>query len=162
LASASGAIVLRGVDDPRVELGRVPEVSYLHQGARHVAQGRLIVGADGRGSQVRRQLGIELHRDPPHHLFAGMLIEGAHGWPADGEGRGWEGDVHYLAFPQGGGRVRLYLGYSADQPRRLAGTGGPQAFLDAFRLTSVPGSEHLAGATPAGPCNSFSNEDSWA
>jgi 2-polyprenyl-6-methoxyphenol hydroxylase-like FAD-dependent oxidoreductase len=162
LAAASGATVLRGIDDPRVELGRVPEVSYLRQGERHVARGRLVVGADGRGSQVRRQLGIELHRDPPHHLFAGMLIEGAHGWPADTQVIGSEGDVHYLAFPQGGGRVRLYLGYSADQPRRLAGAGGPQAFLDAFRLTSVPGSEHLAGAMPAGPCNSFSNEDSWA
>jgi 2-polyprenyl-6-methoxyphenol hydroxylase-like FAD-dependent oxidoreductase len=162
LASASGATVLRGVEDPRVELGPVPEVGYLHEGVRRVARCRLVVGADGRGSQVRRQLGIELHRDPPHHLFAGMLVEGADGWPADTQVIGSEGDVHYLAFPQGGGRVRLYLGYSADQPRRLAGAGGPQAFLDAFRLTSVPGSEHLAEATPAGPCNSFSNEDSWA
>src|SRR6185503_13318452 len=35
------------------------------------------------------------------------------------------------------------------------------AFLDAFRLQCVPGSEHLAGATPAGPCNSYPNEDTW-
>jgi 2-polyprenyl-6-methoxyphenol hydroxylase-like FAD-dependent oxidoreductase len=74
---------------------------------------------------------------------------------------GAENDVHYLAFPQGGGRVRLYLGYASDQPRRLAGPGGPRAFLDAFRLRSVPGSEHLANARPAGPCNSYPNEDTW-
>ena len=73
-----------------------------------------------------------MHRDPTHHLFAGMLVEGADGWPDDTQVIGSEDDVHYLAFPQGGGRVRLYLGYSSDQPRRLTGSDGPQAFLRAF------------------------------
>jgi 2-polyprenyl-6-methoxyphenol hydroxylase-like FAD-dependent oxidoreductase len=90
-----------------------------------------------------------------------MLVEDAHGWPADTQAIGAEGDVHFLAFPQGGGRVRLYLGYSSHQPRRLAGEQGPRAFLDAFRLASLPGSEHLAGARPAGPCSSYPNEDTW-
>jgi len=90
-----------------------------------------------------------------------MLVEGAHGWPSDTEAIGTEGDVHYLAFPQGGGRVRLNLGYSVKQSRRLAGVNGPRAFLDAFRLQSLPGSESLAGAEPAGPCNSYPNQDSW-
>jgi 2-polyprenyl-6-methoxyphenol hydroxylase-like FAD-dependent oxidoreductase len=57
--------------------------------------------------------------------------------------------------------VRLYLGYSKDEPRRLAGAGGPRAFLDAFRAACLPGGEHLAGAEPAGPCTSYPNEDSW-
>jgi 2-polyprenyl-6-methoxyphenol hydroxylase-like FAD-dependent oxidoreductase len=160
-AAEAGATVRRGVTDVRIAPGGSPPVAYRDDGAAHRATCRLIVGADGRGSQVRRDAGIALHRDPTHHLFAGMLVEGAHGWPEDTQVIGAENDVHYLAFPQGGGRVRLYLGYSSDQPRRLAGSGGPQAFLDAFRLRSVPGSEHLADAIPAGPCNSYPNEDTW-
>lgn len=161
LAAQSGATVLRGVTDVRITTGRAPAVAYHHGSGQHHATCRLIVGADGRGSQVRRQADIELHRDPTHHLFAGMLVDGAEGWPADTQVIGAEGDVHFLAFPQGAGRVRLYLGYASAQARRLAGQAGPQAFLDAFRLRSVPGSLHLASARPAGPCNSYPNEDSW-
>jgi len=161
-AVASGATVLRGVSDIlTLAFGASPSVSYLHDGAEHTAMCKIIVGADGRGSIVRRMAGIELHRDPTHHLFSGMLVEGADGWPADTQVIGTEGDVHYLAFPQGNGRVRLYLGYSRDQPARLAGESGQQVFLDAFRLKSVPGSEHLANARPAGPCHSYPNEDTW-
>jgi 2-polyprenyl-6-methoxyphenol hydroxylase-like FAD-dependent oxidoreductase len=160
-AADAGAIVRRGVTDVRIVPGATPTVDYGDEQSRHRVTCRLIVGADGRGSQVRRDAGIALHRDPTHHLFAGMLVEGADGWPADTQVVGTEDDVHYLAFPQGNGRVRLYLGYSSDQPRRLTGPGGPQAFLAAFRLRSVPGSEHLAGARPAGPCNSYPNEDTW-
>jgi 2-polyprenyl-6-methoxyphenol hydroxylase-like FAD-dependent oxidoreductase len=90
-----------------------------------------------------------------------MLVEGAEGWPADTQVIGTEGDVHFLVFPQGNGRVRLYLGYALDQPKRFAGQHGPPAFLDAFRLRGVPGSEHLAAAHAAGPCNSYPNEDTW-
>ena len=55
---------------------------------------------------------------------------------------------------------RLYICYSTDK-RRFAGAGNQARFLDAFRLTTVPRSEHLAGGTPSGPCNSYGNEDTW-
>jgi 2-polyprenyl-6-methoxyphenol hydroxylase-like FAD-dependent oxidoreductase len=160
-AAAAGVTLLRGVTRVDVEAGDAPAVRYRYGGEVRRVECRLIVGADGRGSQTRRQLGIALRRDATHHLFAGMLVEEAHGWPADTQVIGTEGDVHFLAFPQGGGRIRLYLGYASDQPRRFTGPVGPQAFLDAFRLSCVPGSEHLSAATPAGPCNSYPNEDSW-
>jgi 2-polyprenyl-6-methoxyphenol hydroxylase-like FAD-dependent oxidoreductase len=161
-AAQAGATVRRGVADVRIAADGAPVVEYAHEGGSHRAACRLIVGADGRGSQVRRQAGIELHRDATHHLFAGMLVEGADGWPADVQTIGSDGDVHFLVFPQGGGRVRLYLGYPTEQPKRLAGAQGPRAFLDAFRLACLPGSEHLSGAQPAGPCSSYPNEDTWA
>jgi 2-polyprenyl-6-methoxyphenol hydroxylase-like FAD-dependent oxidoreductase len=160
-AGAAGATVLRGVTGAEVETGNGPTVCYRHNDAEHRVPCRLIVGADGRGSQTRQQLGIAVRRDPTHHLFAGMLVDEARGWPDDTQVIGTEDDVHFLVFPQGGGRVRLYLGYASDQPRRFAGSDGPQAFLDAFRLRSLPGSEHLVAAKPAGPCNSYPNEDSW-
>lgn len=160
-AAAAGATVRRGVSDVRITAGAAPAVEYGLDGQRHRASCRLIVGADGRGSQVRKAIGVELHRDPTHHLFAGMLVEGADGWPADTQTVGSEGDVHFLIFPQGNGRIRLYLGYPSDQPKRLTGVDGPRAFLDAFRLESLPGCEHIANARPAGPCHSYPNEDTW-
>ncbi len=160
-ATQAGATIRRGVSDVRVTADDAPAVEYTLEGQRRRATGRLVVGADGRGSQVRKAAGIELHRDPTHHLFAGMLVEGADGWPEDTQTVGAEGDVHFLVFPQGRGRVRLYLGYPSDQPRRLTGPEAPRAFLDAFRLNSLQDSEHISNARPAGPCSSYPNEDTW-
>ncbi len=38
--------------------------------------------------------------------IAGLLIDGADGWPEDLQALGKVGDIHYLVFPQGGGRVQ--------------------------------------------------------
>lgn len=160
-AAKAGATVLRGVSHTRVTPGPQPCVTYVRDGVEHNAHARLVVGADGRSGTTREQLGIPLHRDPTHHLFTGMLVEGADGWPEDVQTAGAEGDVHFLAFPQGGGRVRLYLGYSVEQKRRLAGPDAQQRFLDAFRLRTVPWSETLANARPISPCPSYPNEDTW-
>jgi len=55
----------------------------------------------------------------------------------------------------------LYICYASEQKKRFAGADNQARFLDAFRLKSVPGSEFLANGTPAGPCNSYGNEDTW-
>jgi len=160
-AVAAGATLLREVNVTSVKLGASPSVTYTHDGRSRTATASLVVGADGRGSIVRRAAGIELHRDPTHHLFAGMLVENAHGWPEDAQTLGAEAECHFLVFPQGDGRIRLYVGYPKDQPHRFTGPNGQQAFLDSFRLACMPLSEHLANATPAGPCHSYPNEDAW-
>jgi 2-polyprenyl-6-methoxyphenol hydroxylase-like FAD-dependent oxidoreductase len=100
-------------------------------------------------------------RDQPHHLFSGLLVDDAHEFPADLQAIGTEGDVHFLTFPQGGGRVRLYLGFGLDQPRRFTGPDGPRRFLDAFRFTCLPYSAVLTDATPVSPCATYPNEDTW-
>ena len=127
----------------------------------HEATARLIVGADGRNSMVRRTLGFELQTDPPHHYFSGVLVDGADDFDQELQAIGTEGDVHFLAFPQGAGRVRLYLGFGLDQPKRFTGPDGPQAFVDAFRFECMPASEALASATPVSPCATYPNEDTW-
>ena len=162
-ATEAGARVLRGVES--ITLGSVDEdrreVRFTHDGETHDVRPRRVVGADGRGSPTRKQAGIELHRDPTHHLFAGLLIEGADDWPATVQSTGVENDVHYLIFPQGNGRARLYLGYGLDQRRRLGGTDAAERFLDAYRLRGLPGSAALANGRPAGPCHAYGNEDTW-
>ena len=159
-AEAAGATVLRGVS--HVSLAPGPRVSYQRAGESQVASARLVVGADGRNSVVRTQAGIGLERDASHHLFSGMLVEGAEGWPDDVQTKGTEGDVNFLAFPQGNGVVRLYLGYGFDQKTRLAGQDGPRRFLEAFNLSTVPWREAIVNARPISHCHSYPNEDTWA
>jgi len=160
-AIARGAKLLRGVTGVEVKPGTSPEVFFRQDGHAIRFSPRLVVGADGRNSIVRVQAGIEHHRDPTHHLMAGMLVDHTDGWPQDVQLFGTEGDVNFLAFPQSATRVRLYICYPIDQKRRFAGADGQARFLDAFKLKSVPGVECLANGTPAGPCNSYGNEDSW-
>jgi 2-polyprenyl-6-methoxyphenol hydroxylase-like FAD-dependent oxidoreductase len=160
-ARDAGATFLTDVPDVTVTPGSAPSVTYTHEGKQHTAHGRIVIGADGRGSIVRRAAGIELHRDPTHHMFSGLLIEDCHGIDHDAQVFGTEGDVHYLVFPQGNGRARLYIGFPSDQPQRFAGDDGPRRFLETFGQISFPGSEHVANATPAGPCNAYPNEDTW-
>ncbi len=161
LAADAGVTVLRGVTRTSIERGKSPAVTFVHQGVETTVGCRLIVGADGRAGTTREQAGIAQHRDPAHHFFTGMLVEGAEGWPDDAQTAGTEGDVNFLAFPQGNGRVRLYLGYALDQKRRFVGPDAQSRFLEAFRLESVPWSEALAGARAVSTCPSYPNEDTW-
>lgn len=160
-ARAAGAELLRGVSEVEVTPGNSPAVRFRHSGAERAFNPRLVVGADGRNSIVRGQAGIPLHRDPTHHLMAGLLVDNTDGWPADLQIFGTEERINFLAFPQSDTRVRLYICYGTDEKRRFAGADNQARFLDAFRLKTVPGSEYLARATPAGPCNSYGNEDTW-
>ena len=160
-ATSRGATLLRGVTDVAVTPGDAPVVRFRHEGRACEYSPRIVIGADGRNSIVRGQAGIEYHRDPPHHLMAGLLADDTDGWPEDLQIFGTENTVNFLAFPQSPTRVRLYICYGFDDRRRFAGADNQARFLDAFKLGCVPACEHLANATPAGPCNSYANEDTW-
>jgi 2-polyprenyl-6-methoxyphenol hydroxylase-like FAD-dependent oxidoreductase len=160
-ASAAGAEALRGVRVADLEPGPAPRITYEAGGETRQARARLLVGADGRTSQVREAAGIKLHQDAPHHWFAGLLVEGAEGWPDDVQAIGTEGDFGFLTFPQGGGRLRLYGGYALDDARRCKGPDGPRRFLDSFALSCCPENRHIVAGRPAGPLFSYVNADSW-
>jgi 2-polyprenyl-6-methoxyphenol hydroxylase-like FAD-dependent oxidoreductase len=142
--------------------GTPPSVEFVHAGRLERFEPRLVVGADGRNGVVAEQIGCRLHRDPEHHLFSGMLVDGAHGWPDDLQAVATEGDVNVLAFPQGGGRVRIYMGFASEQRTRLIGPDGPRRFLDAWRLDCVPHASAIADANPISPCVTYPNHDAWA
>src|SRR5580658_6692664 len=148
-AAVAGADVRRGVNVTEVEGGGAPRVVFEQGGETIEAHGRLLVGADGRTSMVREAAGVVLHQDPPHHWFAGLLVEGADGWEADLQAIGTEGDFAFLAFPQGEGRVRVYGGYGLGQTGRFKGPDGARRFLDTFRMRSAPNNAALAAGRPA-------------
>ncbi len=67
-----------------------------------------------------------------------------------------------MSSPQGSGRVRLYTCHANDQAARWAGRAGPQRFLQAFAaLRSIPAELGLGDVTAAGPCATFSGEQTW-
>ena len=160
-ALAAGVEGFRGVQVIDAVGGATPKVTFEHDGQTREARARLLVGADGRMSQVRQDAGITLHQDTPHHWFAGLLIEDAPDWPDDMQAIGTEGDFGFLAFPQGGGKVRLYGGYALDEARRFKGEDGPRRFLDAFVVNCAPANRHLVAGKPAGPLHAYINADAW-
>jgi 2-polyprenyl-6-methoxyphenol hydroxylase-like FAD-dependent oxidoreductase len=160
-ATAAGATILRGVSNTRVTPGSPPTVTFDHDGKTTTLRPRLVVGADGRHGKTAEQIGAQLQQDAPHHRFSGMLVDNVPQWRDDTQFISVEGDVNVLAFPQGGGRIRLYIGFGLEQKTRLAGPQGPQRFLEAFRLKSVPGSDAIAAGRPIGPCLVYPNNDTW-
>jgi len=160
-AGQAGAATLRGVSVTAVSADADPHVTYEVDGQTATARGRLLVGADGRTSQVREAARIVLHQDKPHHWFGGLLVDGVEGWDDDVQAIGTEGDFGFLAFPQGGGRVRVYGGYALDQAQRFRGPDGARRFLDAFAMSCSPENRRLVAGKPAGPLFSYFNNDSW-
>jgi menaquinone-9 beta-reductase len=156
-----GANLVRGVTEVRVQAGTRPSMAYRNSSEVQV-QPRLIIGADGRASTVRKQSGIRIKKAPATHVIAGLLVEGASRWPDDQYAIGVEGDLQFYVFPQGTGRVRLYTCHSNEQAARWAGRAGPQRLLRAFaRLQSIPAALGLGDITAAGPCATFSGEQTW-
>ena len=160
-AVAAGATLIRGITGLSVTPGAPPSVTYVHDGQSTELRPRWVVGADGRNGVVAKQIGCVTRHDAEHHLFSGMLVEDAHDWPEDLQVVGFEDDVNYLAFPQGDGKVRIYLGWPSEQRARLAGPDGPKRFLEAWDVKSVPHSAAIAGATPISRCIAYPNFDAW-
>ena len=68
-----GAKLVGGVTEVRVQVGTRPSVTYLN-GTEMQVRPRLIIGADGRTSTVRKQSGIHINRAPASHVIAGLLV----------------------------------------------------------------------------------------
>jgi menaquinone-9 beta-reductase len=161
-AEKAGAQCLRGVEDVGVARGdQIQRVSFKEGGREQEVLCRLVVAADGRQSVIRRQLGIEMTTDEPHHLFSGLLVEHANGFPEDLHVVGSTDEVHFLVLPQGSGRIRLYLGFPFVDRHRYTGEIGVRNFLDAFDTPSFPYGADILNSTPVSPHATYANEDAW-
>jgi menaquinone-9 beta-reductase len=155
----SGAVVVRGVKNIVVNAGAKPTVEYSDGGIVFTKTCRLIVGADGRSSTVRRQLGLQLDEHEIDHLISGLLIDGADEWPSDVQSVGKIGEVMYLVFPQGGGKIRLYVDYALTDRGKYSGEQGASNLLKAFDTALLPNGRSIANAKPIGPCQAFPSQD---
>jgi 2-polyprenyl-6-methoxyphenol hydroxylase-like FAD-dependent oxidoreductase len=161
-AAAAGASVVRGVKDVRVTPGAPPEISFRTESGGQTLRPRLVAGADGRSSVVRKQIGADLTHGGVRTFGVGLLVDGLSGWPTGTNSVGtWE-DVYYLLFPRGEDRARVYLLWSKDQPQRFAGPDGPAKVLDQMRaMDCFPAPDIFDTARAASPCASYPMEDAW-
>ena len=100
-AKAAGADVLNGIKDIEVTAGTRPIVSFSSNGSSAQLRPRLVIGADGRNSIVRKQLGFPVLADEPHNLLGGLLVANVPDWPRHVQAIGTEDKLHYLVFPKG-------------------------------------------------------------
>lgn len=158
-AVLDGATVVRGVSDVAVQPGTLPVVEFSHDGKRHLRKCRLIVGADGRTSIVRRRVGLSLDERQIDHLISGVLVDGVPEWPQDVQSLGKAGDVMYLGFPQGDGKMRLYVEYDPRERGKYSGAAGAINLLKAFDVKYLRYGAAVAQGNPIGPCNAFPSQD---
>jgi 2-polyprenyl-6-methoxyphenol hydroxylase-like FAD-dependent oxidoreductase len=162
-AASAGARVVRGVRGVAVTAGEQPEISFRTSAGAQTLRPRLVVGADGRSSVVRRQIGVELERSGVRTFASGVLLEGVEKWPRTTNGVGTWGDVYYLVFPRGEDRARLYLLWDRSQPQRFAGPQAPARMVEQMALLGCfPEADWFAAARPVSPVASYPMEDTWS
>ncbi len=161
-AAASGAEVRRGATVTEVTLGESATVRFRDEsGAAATASARLVIGADGRDSKLRRWLGFEEVRDPKRLCLAGVLLEDYDG-PDESSSTFFDFSAgeQALLFPQGKGTLRAYVAFRSDTGvRRLSGKERIGDFLRVCKSCGVP-ADWLARVRPAGPLAAFEGADS--
>jgi 2-polyprenyl-6-methoxyphenol hydroxylase-like FAD-dependent oxidoreductase len=156
-AARAGAEVKRGA---MVQSVSNRSVTYVENGKTNTVSARLIVGADGRNSNLREWGGFDVERDPNNLRVSGTIVEGTP-VPDDSVYLGFgEGFATFIA-PHGNKRARLYFVYpGVTGDRKFSGKEKIPAFLDAIRATRIPAA-WLDGVTVTGPLAEFEGADHW-
>ncbi|MGO9877666.1 MAG: FAD-dependent oxidoreductase [Acidimicrobiia bacterium] len=160
-AVGAGATVVRGARDVKLASGASPTVSYSVHGTTHEVTTSLVVGADGRSSTVRKQVGITLERQEAIGYASGLLVDDLVGVPDDHDVLAGEGDFLFVMCHQGSRRARVYLFGGLAGQHRFSGRRGTEQFLAACAISCYPWSEQVAAGNPAGPVATYPGDDTW-
>jgi 2-polyprenyl-6-methoxyphenol hydroxylase-like FAD-dependent oxidoreductase len=161
-AIAAGVEVKRGATVLGIDAGpgKSPSVTFEQNGATRTLDARIVVGADGRASQMRAWAGFEVQRNPDLLTIAGTLLEGTN-VPDDGAHFCMGPGIATFWAPLGGRRSRTYFVYPGVAGRRgLTGKNKVAEFLQAVQSVGIPES-WLAGAASIGPLAEFDGADKW-
>jgi menaquinone-9 beta-reductase len=162
-AVRAGAQVRREAVVTAVESGETPRVQVQRPGSTpETLPARLVVGADGRNSAVRKWARFVVARDPHPFLFAGVLLTGMAA----------PHDVGYYCFNpaiamaaasvyEGKNRFRAYLAYPSQGIDRLQGEQALPRFLDYARQATASPNVYDGDLHLIGPLASFSCDEDW-
>ncbi len=161
-AATAGATVRRRARVRGVTPGAMPRVAVEEDGRTYEIEARLVVGADGRASLVRRWAGFTATNDPPKLLFSGVLFDRVLS-PADEFYHAVAPHLGLTAliFPQRNRQARTYFGFHKDSGvERLQGAARIERYRELSHQIGVP-AEFYADAKPIGPLSTFEGADSW-
>jgi menaquinone-9 beta-reductase len=162
MAADAGAEVRRGVTVTQVSPGASPTVTVQGDGAAATVHTRLVVGADGRRSRVRRWGGFTVGQDPERLVISGVRFTGLK--TTDDAVQAFLPATFgqaALIFPLGGNQYRVYFATGRRSVhRRLSGRAGLAEFLQYCIETGVP-ADWFTDAEMRGPLASFEGADVW-
>src|SRR5215213_3105723 len=157
-AGVQGATIVRPAKATGFALNGRPTVTVAVDGCLVDYTARLVVGADGKLSAVRRWAGGETQADAEHHRFGGVLVTGLAGRPALSDAS--TPPASFFWFPPSAETMRLYFRMTAERLRETHVDRSFASFL-AYATAFVPEGT-LTGARQAGPLGFFPNNDVWA
>ncbi len=160
-AAKAGAEVRRGVRVRGIELEPEPNAHLEWDGSEETVTARLIVGADGRSSPVRKWGGFELSSILARNQIGGVLFDGFRS-PEDRAVFVMNPVLQRcaLVFPQGEARARVYFANRVDEELRLQGDKDIPLFIEESVKTGLPAG-YFDGAQPAGPLATFPGIYEW-
>lgn len=161
-AEKAGVEVLRGWSVMALDPGPVPEAEIAGNGASRGVRARLIVGADGRESQIATLLAFTRERDPEELFSGGLQFSGD--IPADRalyffqHGLSGRGAILVMNRP---GNYRAYVFHHRKaMPRRWSGERDYQLALSHLRSVGVP-ADWAYSLTPHGIFATFDGSHRW-
>jgi len=158
----AGATVMRGATVLSLDAGpeKSPSVTYEFEGKLLSETARIVVGADGRSSNMRIWVGFEVNRDPKFLTIAGSIVENTD-VPEDGAYLCMGPGFASFWAPLGQRKSRTYFVYpTAAGKRRLSGKDKLDEFLQALQSVGTPAS-WTDGARAIGPLAEFDGADRW-
>jgi 2-polyprenyl-6-methoxyphenol hydroxylase-like FAD-dependent oxidoreductase len=157
-----GVEVWRNATMTAVRSGATPEVDIAHDGNLKTVKARLIVGADGRESQLATLLGFDRSRDAPELFTGGLQLAGdlriEHALYFFLHAISGRGSILIRTKPR---NFRAYLLHHKDAlPRRLSGARDFDAVMTNFLQIGLP-SEWINCLTPHGTFATFDGAHRW-
>jgi 2-polyprenyl-6-methoxyphenol hydroxylase-like FAD-dependent oxidoreductase len=159
-AESQGATVRRPMKVAGFSNDGIPTVTVDDDGTEDSFQARLIVGADGKRSSVRRWTGGDSATDPEHHRFGGVAVSGVHTDDRDTDNVAGTPGAWVNWFAQTADTNRLYLMMSRERLREHAIDRSFDALV-AFAAKHMPDGA-LDEVNQEGPIGFFPNSDTWA
>lgn len=160
-AHEAGAEVVRGARVTEVQADDGGKVTFHTDEGPAEAAGRIVVGADGRTSLVRKALDQPVESWNTGRILAGVRLADVPADPTFGYFviREEVGGLVSL-FPQADGFARAYVFMEGTDASTYSGAGGFVRFMQAMQDLGIP-ADALAGARQAGPLAAFVSDDSW-